>query len=89
MPVDPPARDSTIRRSSMDSPQQRSSDRHNLRSRASGGYDRSVEQSPLHRNQAKASWERKSSSEGGHGIAPNTPGRLKTKGGQGVESVDT
>ncbi|KAJ6824850.1 RPM1-interacting protein 4-like isoform X1 [Iris pallida] len=57
--------------------------------RTSGGSDRSVEQSPVHsRNQAKASWERRASSEGSHGV-PGTPGRFKSKtGGRGDESPD-
>ncbi|KAJ6815811.1 RPM1-interacting protein 4-like isoform X1 [Iris pallida] len=58
--------------------------------RTNGGSDRSVEQSPIHpRNQAKASWERRASSEGTHGAAPGTPGRFKLRtGGRGDESPD-
>lgn len=67
------------RRSSTDSPWRR----------ARGISDRSAEQSPLHRNHVKASGERRVSSEGGHGAAPNTPGRLKARaGGRGDDSVD-
>ncbi|XP_077250291.1 RPM1-interacting protein 4-like [Tasmannia lanceolata] len=57
--------------------------------RVSGGYDRSTEQSPLHPNhQARAAskggvsspaWERKGSSEGSHGLAPNTPVRSRLR----------
>jgi len=81
--------------SSTDSRQQKYGDRHNsndpLRrvSRTSGGSDRSVEQSPLHRKHVKSSLVRKGASEG-HGVAPSTPGRFKTRGGgRGDESVDT
>ncbi|ONK56189.1 uncharacterized protein A4U43_C10F5050 [Asparagus officinalis] len=73
----------------IDSPQQKN-ERHNLNdpirkvSRISGGSDRSIEQSPLHRNHVKSSWERRNSTE-----APNTPGRFKTRtGGRGDDSPD-
>lgn len=68
-------------------------DPHRMQNRISAGSDRSLEQSPLHPSyQAKAggragvnspSWEKRSSLEG-HGLAPNTPGRLKGRpGGRG------
>jgi len=89
-PIDLPVHSST------DSPQQKYGDRRNSSdplkrvSHTSGGSDRSVEQSPLHRNQAKGSWERKGASEGAHGVAPSTPGRFKSRaGGREDESVDT
>lgn len=54
------------------------------------GYDRSIEQSPLHpQSQARIgrkgsavsspSWNRKGTSEGSHGTAPSTPGRSRLR----------
>ncbi|ONK71905.1 uncharacterized protein A4U43_C04F13580 [Asparagus officinalis] len=82
--------DARARRSSTDSPYGRHGDPPRKVSRTSGGSDHSVEQSPLRRNQAKSSWERRGSLEGGHGVAPNTPGsRFKTRpGDRGDESPD-
>lgn len=104
----PEHHDAKAQRSSTDSPKQRFGDRYNPTdpvtvrrvSRASGGSDRSVELSPLHRSQVKAygdtrfslegrHGETRFSSEGRHGVAPNTPGRLRTRAsGRGDESVD-
>lgn len=54
------------------------------------GSDRSIEHSPLHPHSqvrtggkgsgvSSPSWERKGSSEGGHGMAPSTPGRSRLR----------
>ncbi|XP_031476174.1 RPM1-interacting protein 4 [Nymphaea colorata] len=53
-----------------------------------GGSERTVEHSPLHphyqarvtnKGVSSPSWERRGSSDGGHGLAPLTPGRSKAR----------
>ncbi|PKA47432.1 RPM1-interacting protein 4 [Apostasia shenzhenica] len=67
--------------------------------RTSGNHERSTEHSPLHHHhQARVankvggfspSWEKKGSSEGGHGAAPSTAGRSRLRvGGRADESPD-
>ncbi|XP_052189592.1 RPM1-interacting protein 4-like isoform X2 [Diospyros lotus] len=68
-------------------------------SRQSAGSDRSIDHSPLHPHyQAKVgakvggvsspSWERKGSSEGGHGLSPSTPGRSRLRSATRGDSPD-
>ncbi|KAL3506431.1 hypothetical protein ACH5RR_031813 [Cinchona calisaya] len=94
-PTDSPFRNETANRKTKDSPYHRyggpsAGDTPKRVARQSGGSDRSIEHSPLHpHSQARTggkgsggslpAWERKGSSEGGHGMAPSTPGRSRLR----------
>ncbi|KAF9604778.1 hypothetical protein IFM89_010319, partial [Coptis chinensis] len=98
--TDSPARHDALGRKTSEHHRVTSSEEIPKRSgRQSGGHDRSIERSPLHQHYqtrtggrgsgvSSPSWERKSS-EGSHGLAPNTPGRSRLRpGARGDETPD-